>query len=229
MKISLVLLLISLTTQFDLSSLQSLTQNNNLSSIINSLTNQNPQNQSQFQNQNIFNQNQYSNQRQNNNQFSNSRQPQNNNNRSQNNNSKPKKTSKTKSIFNGLKGIMSRKQTPISECTYIINLSKIIKNFPIKAECRPLIMEFEDGYNSRMKSIFACTQKSEKGTINLMVYLETKSFMDLAKNKNNIIKALNNPDIVYWKISNTKEFLDGFNPMNSISCEKIKMAFSLFD
>ena len=215
-KIILITLIILTTKQaFDFSQFQNLSSN-----LLKNFSNQN-QNQNQNQNSRQF---------QNQNQIQYQNQFQNNNNNNNNNSSQlqQKLATRGKSIFSNLKNLVSQTDTPIDQCDYTLNLSDVIKNFPIKAQCKPLRMEFEDGYNSKSKSVFQCLQKSKKGTLKMMVYLEISSVKQLAKNKNKIFEALSDPRIIYWKVSNTSEFLDGLNPKNSISCEKVKFAFSLF-
>ena len=141
------------------------------------------------------------------------------------------KFKKGKNIFSNIGKIIKKEETPIDECDYKLDLSKVIKNFPVKAICQPLRIEFENGYNSKCKSVFYCTQNIRKGTIKFMVRLEIKSIADLAKNKSRIVDSLNNPDMVYYQIGNADkdDYMRDLDPSRSVSCEKIKIAFGMFN
>ena len=137
--------------------------------------------------------------------------------------------SKKRNIFSNIRSIIKKKETPINRCNYKIKISKVIKNFPVKATCKPLRVEFENGYNSRNISVFSCQQKLRLGNLNIFVRLEIESFLELARNKDRIIDSLNDPGMVFYQISNNNQFMEDFNPKLSISCEKIKIAFGMFN
>jgi hypothetical protein len=217
----LILILTNLTFQFDLLNLL----NNNVSS-----SHQNyPQNNNNFlsnnflPNPNMLNQN-----------VQNIPNPNNNRatslldsflNKSKNN-TPPVNNSGGSSILNKIGGLLTNTNTPLDKCDFQIDLSKILKSMPIAATCKPLRMEFEDGINSNSKSVFASQQGEGAKLIRFLVRLEMISFIELAKNKNNIYQYLQDPSKINWKIGNSNDFLLGLDPKNSISCEKVKAAFA---
>lgn len=122
----------------------------------------------------------------------------------------------------------SANETPLDKCDFKINLKEILsEKFPLKAICKPMRLEFENGLDSRSKAVFACRQNEKGVDIDFMVYIEGESFLKF-KERKNFLEAISDPEVVYWKISNSTEFLDELDVRDSISCEKIKFAFSLF-
>lgn len=89
-------------------------------------------------------------------------------------------------------------------------------------------LEFENGFNSRSKAVFACQHRQMGISFDFMIYVEGKSFLGFLDDPSKIFEAMADPRVIYWKISNSKKFLRELDVRKSISCEKITFAYNLF-
>ena len=120
-------------------------------------------------------------------------------------------------------------ETSIENCNLKLNLQDIFKTFPLKAICKPMRIEFENGLNSSSRAVYSCIQKNDdlNLSLNFMIYIKSISLMGFKGNRVKIFEAMSDPSQIYWKVSNSDEFLDIMDPENSLSCEMIKFGFSL--
>ena len=120
-------------------------------------------------------------------------------------------------------------ETSIENCNFKLNLREIFKTFPLNAVCKPMRMEFENGLNSVSQAVYSCIQKDENLglELNFMIYIKSVSLMSFRGNRVKIFEAMSDPSQIYWKVSNSNEFLDLMDPADSLSCEMIKFGFSL--